>query len=106
MVNGQKIKLSQEERKQELKIDENRYKWQAEWIPEFIDILVNCNNPKLKGIIFYELLDEPVYEKNDGKYNGESHFGFIECDRNGQNQIRKPAFYGLQKKINEIKINN
>ena len=93
------------ERKEELKKAENRYKWQAEWIPEFIDTLIDCNNPRLKGIIFYELLDELNFEEDSGKYQGESHFGFIECDRKGQNRIKKPAFFSLQQKVKEIKEN-
>lgn len=92
-----------EERKEALKKAENRYKWQAEWVPEFIDKLVELNNPKLKAVILYELLDEPIFEKNSGNYNGEVHFGFIECDENGDNQVRKPAFYSLQNKIKELK---
>ena len=94
-----------EERKQALKIAENRNKWQAEWIPEFIDTLIDCNNPRLKAVIFYELLDEPAFEKNKEGYYGEAHFGFIECDENGKNQVKKPAFYSLQEKINEINNN-
>lgn len=92
-----------EERKQLLKKSDNRNKWQAEWVPEFIDTLIKINNPRLKAVIFYELLDEPNFEKSKGSYHGESHFGFIECDVNGANQVRKPAFYSLQKKIKEIK---
>ena len=92
-----------EERKEALKKAENRDKWQAEWVPEFIDTLVKINNPRLKAVIFYELLDEPNFEKAKGSYNGESHFGFIECDENGGKQVKKPAFYALQEKIKEIK---
>ena len=95
-----------EERKQALKLAENRNKWQAQWVPEFIDTLVKINNPRLKAVIFYELLDEPSFEKAKGSYHGESHFGFIECDENGGNQVRKPAFYSLQEKIKGIKGNN
>ena len=92
-----------EERKEALKKDENRYKWQAEWVPEFIDTLLKINNPRLKGVIFYELLDEPIYEEDNGSYHGESHFGFIECDRYGQNRKPKPAYFALQKKCKELK---
>ena len=46
--------------------------------------------------------DEPIYEEEKGSYHGESHFGFVECDINGENQIKKPAFYALQKKIREL----
>ena len=95
-----------EERKQALKLAENRNKWQAQWVTEFIDTLVKINNPRLKSVIFYELLDEPVFEKNQGSYHGESHFGFIECDLNGENRKPKPAYYALQKKCLELKEQN
>lgn len=91
-----------EDQKAALKNRESRNKGQAEWIPEFIDTLVRINNPRLKAVIFYELLDEPSNERN-GEYCGEAHFGFVECDINGENRIRKPAFYALKEKIKEIK---
>lgn len=91
-----------EEQKAALKNKECRYKGQAEWIPEFIDTLVEINNPHLKAVIFYELLDEPANE-GDGNYCGEAHFGFVECDQNGGNRIKKPAFYTLKEKIKENK---
>lgn len=94
-----------EEHKDALKNAEKRNELHAKWVPEFIDTLMGCNNPRLKGIIFYELLDEPNFEEDSEGYKGESHFGFIECDRKGQNQIKKPAFYALQEKIKEIKNN-
>lgn len=90
------------ERKEALKKAENRDKWQAEWVPEFIDTLIKINNPRLKGVIFYELLDEPCFEKNSGKYHGESHFGFIACDEKGKNKMPKPAFYSLKEKVEEL----
>ena len=92
------------ERKEALKKAENRDKCQAEWIPEFIDTLIKINNPRLKSVIFYELLDEPIFEMDKGDYCGESHFEFIECDKNGKKQIRKPAFYTLQEKIKDIRL--
>ena len=91
------------EKQETLKVKEKRFENQAKWIPEFMKKLACLCEPKLKSVIFYELLDEPVFEKNRGTYNGESHFGFIECDKNGKNQIRKPAFYALQKAIKESK---
>lgn len=94
-----------EEYKKALKNAEKRNEFQAKWIPEFIQKLTDLNEPKLKGVIFYELLDEPSFEKK-GSYNGESHFGFIECDENGDNQVRKPAFYVLKDKIKEINNGN
>lgn len=79
------------ERKEALKNAENRYMWQAEWIPGFIDTLLRINNPRLKSVVFYELLDEPVFEKSGG-YNGESHFGFIACRKNGKAKNKSRLF--------------
>lgn len=90
------------EKQEELKVKEKRYAGQAKWVAEFIQKIIELKDSKIKSVIFYELLDEPVFERNKGSYNGESHFGFIECDENGANQVRKPAFYTLQEKIKEI----
>ncbi len=92
-----------EERKAALKNTETRDELQAEWIPEYVEKLVNIDNPRFKGVIFYELLDETILEKDE--YYGEAHFGFIACDANGQNRRPKPAFYSLKEKIKEIKGN-
>ena len=90
------------EKQEALKKKGNRDEGQAKWVPEFIEKLIRLNEPKLKSVIFYELLDEPVFERKTGGYNGESHFGFLECDENGTNQTKKPAFYSLKEKIREI----
>ena len=87
------------EKQEALKVKETRFANQAKWVKAFLEKLVRLEETKLKSVIFYELLDEPVFERNKGAYNGEAHFGFIECDENGKNQIRKPAFYALQKAI-------
>ena len=87
-----------EDRREGLKNAEIRDKWQAEWVPEFIDKLQSIKNPRLKGVMFYELLDEPSFE-NSGEYSGEAHFGFVSCDKNGGNQKKKPVYYALQKKL-------
>ena len=92
-----------EERKEALKKAENRDKWQAEWVVEFVEKLIEINNPRLKAVMFYELLDEPIYEEDRGSYHGESHFGFIACDKDGQNRQPKPVFYDLQEKLKELK---
>lgn len=92
-----------EEQKAALKNAETRDANQAKWVPEFVDKLIKINNPKLKAVIFYELMDEPAFEEHHGSYHGESHFGFISCDRNGQNRKEKPVFYSLQKKIKEVR---
>ena len=90
------------EKQEALKVKDIRDKNQAEWVPEFIQKMIDLDEPQLKCMFFYELLDEPFYENQMGKYYGESHFGFIECDENGKNQVRKPAFYILKSKIEEI----
>ena len=92
-----------EEKKQALKTEEYRNEEQAKWVPEFIDTLIEINNPHLKGVIFYELLDEPVYEESKGSYVGESHFGFIKCDKYGMDKEPKPAYYALLEKCKELK---
>lgn len=94
------------EKQEALKVKETRDANQAKWVPEFIQKIVDMNEPKIKSIIFYELLDEPIFERKKGGYYGESHFGFIECDENGGNQVRKPVFYTLQNKIKEVKGNS
>ncbi len=75
---------------------------QAEWAPAFIQKLYDIDFPRFKGVIFYELLDEPGFERQAGKYNGESHFGFIECDERGENRVKKPVFETVKKKIKEL----
>ena len=90
------------EKQEALKVKEIREAAQAKWVPEFIQKVIDMNEPKIKSIIFYELMYEPIFERNKGSYNGESHFGFIECDEDGTNQIKKPAYYALQKKIKGI----
>ena len=52
----------------------------------------------------YELLDESIYEKNAGRYHGESHFGFIECDDFGGNRVFKPVWKTCADKIKELGI--
>ena len=91
------------EKQEALKVDEKRYEGQAKWVPEFIQKVIDLNEPKMKAIFFYELMDEPIFERQRGSYHGESHFGFIACDEDGTNQVKKPAFYSLKKKIEEIK---
>ena len=92
-----------EEQNNALKDAKTRDANQAKWVPEFVDKLIEINNPKLKAVIFYELMDEPAIEERDGIYNGEAHFGFIECDKDGQNRKEKPVYNKLKEKIAEIK---
>lgn len=57
------------------------------------------NFPRVKAMIFYELLDEPAYEMNSS-YDGESHFGFVKVDKNlfsiGN---KKPIYHQVQRML-------
>lgn len=83
---------------------ESRNALQAEWVPSFIQKVYDLDEPRFKGIIFYELLDEPGFERQAGHYHGESHFGFIECDEAGANRVFKPAWKTMSDKIKELGI--
>ena len=83
---------------------ESRDALQAEWVPSFIQKLYDLDEPRFKGVIFYELLDEPGFESNAGTYHGESHFGFIECDSHGENRVYKPVCKTASNKIKELGI--
>lgn len=83
---------------------ETRDALQAEWVPSFIQKLYDMDEPRFKGVIFYELLDEPGFERQAGHYHGESHFGFIECDERGGNRVMKPVCKSVREKITELDI--
>ena len=72
---------------------------QSVWISDFMDLMMNNHFPNLKGIIFYELLDEIAYGEN----HGEAMYGFMRCDRDGGNKVPKIAFQVLKNKISEAK---
>ena len=77
---------------------------QAEWVVEFTKKLFHLPNPNFKGIFYYELMDEPAFERNAGHYHGESHFGFINCDDKGKNRERKPVFDAVKQMIEELSL--
>ncbi|MBE6758232.1 MAG: hypothetical protein E7552_06790 [Ruminococcaceae bacterium] len=81
---------------------ESRNALQAEWTASFIQKVYDMHEPRFKGIIFYELLDEPRFEREQGAYHGESHFGFAECNDEGGDRIYKPAWYAVADKIREL----
>ena len=83
---------------------ESRDALQAQWVPSFIQKLYDLDEPRFKGVIFYELLDEPGFERHEGHYHGESHFGFIECDEQGGNRVFKPVCKTCADKIKELGI--
>lgn len=86
-------------------VDTAREALQAKFVADFTKKVYACTSeyPNLKGIIYYELLDQPQIEKKAGQWAGEAHFGFYRCDANGDNCIAKPAYYELRETINEIK---
>ncbi len=90
------------EKQNALKVKELRDENQKKWVPEFIEKIVGLKDPSILGIVFYELLDEPYYEKED--YCGEAHFGFIECDANGGNKLKKPAYESLKNCIKNLNL--
>lgn len=57
------------------------------------------NFPRVKAMIFYELLDEPSFEMNSS-YNGEAHFGFVKVDKDlfaiGN---KKPIYHQVQRML-------
>lgn len=92
------------EKQMEIKIKVLRESRQAEWVPKFFKKIydMSLKDPRISGIIFYELLDEPIITvRNGGDYCGEANFGFISCEKNGENAIKKPVFEALKKAINE-----
>ena len=72
---------------------------QAIWISDFMDLMMKSNIKNLRGIIFYELLDEIAFGEN----HGEAMYGFMRCDRDGGNKVPKIAFQVLKNKIAEAK---
>lgn len=86
-----------------IKDEMKRDKAQAEWIPAFTERIYKMDNQRLKGIIIYELLDEIIYDQQQGKYYGEAHFGLVKCDINGENPRPKQAFYSYRECIKKLK---
>ncbi|MBO4734093.1 MAG: glycosyl hydrolase 53 family protein [Clostridia bacterium] len=90
------------EKQNALKVKELRDENQKKWVPEFIEKVADLKDSSILGIVFYELLDEPVFEKDE--YCGEAHFGFIACDRNGKNKVKKPAYDSLKNCIKKLNL--
>ena len=59
---------------------------------------------RIKGVIFYELLDEMNYEASHGSFNGESHFGLIKADAKGNIGAKKPVYTAIQKLLGGGKV--
>lgn len=62
-----------------------------------MDYLYNYDSDLIRGFIIYELLDEPVYELQTPEAGYESHYGLVECGRNGVIGKPKQTYYEVQK---------
>ena len=76
---------------------------QAAFVPAFLRKCAALDEPRFAGVIFYELLDEPGFERQAGQYHGESHFGFIACDEQGHNRRPKPVCGTVAAAIRDIR---
>lgn len=74
----------------------NGYDANVSYLPNLMKQVYRYNN-RIKGLIIYELLDEMRYEKDKGSFEGESHFGLVHCDENGNIGAVKPAYTAVQK---------
>ena len=71
-----------------------------EWLTYALDLTYNHPNPRVKGMLIYELLDEPTLPLQ------EAHFGLVYCDKNGLIEEPKPAYYEIQKLVGGGPIDN
>ena len=70
---------------------------QLQWLDTFLRKMNDYPSDRFLGVIIYELLDQPDYEKQLGRYHGESHFGMVYTDANNNPAQPKPAYYHVQK---------
>ncbi len=68
-----------------------------QWLEDYMDYLYNYDSDLIRGFIIYELLDEPVYELQTPEAGYESHYGLVECGRNGVIGKPKQTYYEVQK---------
>lgn len=67
----------------------------SEW-DTLISYMDTCYaDERVKGLIYYELMDEPAYE-DEGTYNSESHYGFLYTGDSGSIAGYKPIYYKIQ----------
>ncbi len=70
---------------------------QLQWLDMFLRKMNDYRSDRFLGVIIYELLDQPDYEKQLGRYHGESHFGLVNTDANNNPTTPKAAYYHVQK---------
>ena len=71
---------------------------QANYLLEAMNRFYNHPDPRIKGYMIYELLDEPALEK------GEAHFGLFLNDKDGNIGRPKIAYHEIAKYLNNTKI--
>jgi len=76
---------------------------QLQWFDTFLRKMNDYQSDKFLGVIIYELLDQPDYEKQLGRYHGESHFGLVNTDENNDPAEPKAAYYHVQKLLGVYK---
>lgn len=76
---------------------------QLQWLDTFLRKMNDYQSDKFLGVIIYELLDQPDYEKQLGHYHGESHFGLVNTDANNNPTTPKAAYYHVQKLLGVYK---
>lgn len=78
---------------------ESEYENDTTFLPNAMREIYN-NYPRVKGMIFYELLDEPQYQMTAGRYEGESHFGFIKVNSSDFSiGAKKPIYHRVQQML-------
>lgn len=75
---------------------------QAEWVCQFCEHLFRDTPERCLGLIYYEMMDEPGFDDQNGGFHGEAHFGFVKCDRNGYNPQPKPSVKALGETVNKL----
>ena len=70
---------------------------ESEWLEMFLNAMNDYPSDRLKGVMVYELLDQPAFEIQKGSYEGESHFSLVRVKPDNTIAEPKPAYYTVQK---------
>lgn len=73
---------------------------QRDWICSFTEHLYNSMPENFMGVIYYELMDEPVFE-GEG-FHGEAHFGFYKCSPDGSDPEPKLVVGAIPEMIKKL----
>lgn len=78
---------------------ESEYENDTSFLPQIMHEVYD-NYSRVKGMIFYELLDEPQFEMQKGSYEGESHFGLVKVSREDFSiGEKKPIYNRIQQML-------